>query len=276
MIIALAVIFACSSATYAQNLKLPPASTTQTLTQEFGLGTIKLNYARPSVKGRKIFGGLLPYGEVWRTGANSATTLAFSEEVKIEGNVVPAGEYALFTIPGVNEWTIILNKGVKQWGAYEYKKENDVLRFTVKPEKLSTKKETFTISFEDVLPKSCKMVLAWENTSVPVKLTTDFDAKVMANIEEAMKGEKKPYFQAAYYYMENGKDLKKALEWATAAEAAEPALPWVKLLKGRLQLKTGDKKGAAATAEAGIKAAKAMNNAEYIRLHEGLLAETKK
>ena len=274
--IALAVILFCGSSIYAQDLKLPAASSSQTVTQEFGLGTIKLSYARPSVKGRKIFGGLVPFNEVWRTGANSATLLTFSDDVKIEGTTLPAGEYGLFTIPGTTEWTVILNKDSKQWGAYEYKKENDVLRFKVKAEKLPVKKETFTIAFDDVMPTSCKMTLAWDNVSVPVKITTEVDGKVMANIEEAMKGEKMPYFQAAAYYFENGKDLKKALEWATVADAANEKAPWVKLLKGRIQLKMGDKKGAAATAEAGVKVAKEINNPEYIRLHSNLLAEAKK
>ena len=274
--IAAAVCLFCSSAIFAQDLKLPAASTTQSVTQEFGLGTIKLNYARPSVKGRKIFGGLVPFNEVWRTGANSATLLNFSDEVKIEGNTLPAGEYGLFTIPGETEWTIILNKDSKQWGAYEYKKENDVVRFKVKAQKLAAKKETFTIAFDDVMPTSCKLTLLWDNVSVPVNITTEVDGKVMANIEEAMKGEKKPYFQAAYYYFENGKDLKKALEWATTADAASAKTPWVKLLKGRIQLKSGDKKGAAATAEEGVKVATEINNPEYIRLHKALLAEARK
>ena len=273
---ALAAMVICSTATYAQELKLPASSSTQSVTQEFGLSTIKLTYARPNVKNRKVFGGLVPYGEVWRTGANSATVLTFSDEIKIEGTSVPAGEYALFTIPGESEWTIILNKDSKIWGAYEYKQANDVFRFKVKPGKLAAKQETFTISFEDVLPTSCKMVLSWDNTSVPVKLATENDSKVMANIEQAMKGDKKPYFQAAVYYLENGKDLKKALEWATAAEAQDQKAPWVKLVRGRLQLINGDKKGAAATAEAGIKAAKDMNIQEYVRLNEALLADAKK
>ena len=276
MMIALAVILFCSTAIYAQNLKMPAPSSTQSVTQEFGLGSIKLTYARPSVKGRKIFGGLVPYNEVWRTGANSATLLHFSDDVKIEGNTLSAGEYGLFTIPGQTEWTIILNKDSKQWGAYEYKKENDVLRIKVKPEKLPSKKETFTIAFDDVMPTSLKLTLAWENVSVPVKITTEVDEKVMANIEEAMKGEKKPYFQAAYYYFENGKDLKKALEWATLADAASPKAPWVKLLKAKIQLKTGDKKGAAATAQEGVRVATEIKNPEYIRLHSNLLAEAKK
>src|SRR5690606_498099 len=134
---------------------------------------------------------------------------------------------------------------------------------------------TFTMQFAHVYPTSAQLLLTWDNTSVAVDLTTDIDAKVMANIETAMAGENKPYFQAAQYYFENGKDIKKALEWVNAAEAADQKAPWVKYWKARIQLKAGDKKGAATTAEAGIKAAKAANNEEYVKLNGNVLAEAK-
>src|SRR6201994_580546 len=114
----------------------PQPSTSQTITQQFGLGTITLNYSRPNVKGRKIFGYVEPYDKVWRTGANSATVLTFSDDVTIEGNKVPAGEYGLFSVPGENEWTIILSKKSKQWRAYTYSQNDDYLRFTIKPVRL--------------------------------------------------------------------------------------------------------------------------------------------
>lgn len=260
----------------AQGLKLPQASSGQTLTQDFGLGKITISYSRPNTKGRKVFGELEPYGSVWRTGANKATVISFSEAVTLEGQPVPAGEYALFTIPGKSEWTIILNKTVNQWGAYEYKESDDFLRIKVKPSVAKEKTETFTIEFANVYPTKAQLQLSWENTVVSINLTTDIDTKVMANIEEAMKGDKKPYFQAAQYYFENGKDLSKALEWMNAAEAADGKAPWIKLWKGRVQLKMGDKKGAAISAEAGIKAATEIKNPEYIRLNTALLAESKK
>lgn len=260
---------------YAQ-LRMLQASSSQTVTQGFGLGTVTVKYSRPNVKGRTIFSGLVPYGEVWRTGANSATLITFSEDVTLEGKPVAAGEYGLFTIPGKDSWTIIINKGAKQWGAYEYKQADDILRFEVKPAKLSNKVETFTIGFTDVLPSTANLNLAWDKTSVSIKMTTDVDSKVMASIEEAMKGGKKPYFQAAQYYFDNGKDLNKALEWINAAEAADQKAPWIKYWKARIQLKTGDKSGAATTAKAGIEAAKTMNNKEYIRLNTNILAEASK
>lgn len=260
----------------AQGLKMPASSSGQTITQDFGLGKITLTYSRPNVKDRKVFGNLVPYDKVWRTGANDATLINFSEDVSIEGNNIPAGEYGLFTIPGKTEWTIILNKTAKQWGAYEYKEADDVLRFKIKPKTQNEKTETFTLQFANVMPTSAQLHLMWDKTAVAINLTTDIDDKVMASIDEAMKGEKKPYFQSAQYYFENGKDMQKALEWINAAEAADQKAPWVKLWKARIQLKTGDKKGAAATADAGIKLAQEMKNEEYVKLNSAVLAEAKK
>ncbi len=260
----------------AQGLKMPQASSSQTIIQNFGLGKITVNYSRPNVKGRKIFGGLEPYGTVWRTGANSATLISFTEPVKIDGKDLPAGDYGLFTIPGKDEWTIIFNKGAKQWGSYEYKEAEDVLRLKVKANKLKDRSETFTVQFANVYPTTAQLQLMWEDTGVNVNLSTEIDATVMASIEEAMKGEKKPYFAAAQYYYSNGKDLNKALEWVNAAEAADNKAPWIKLWKGRIQMKMGDKTGAAKTAVAGLAAATEMKNQEYIRLHTELMNETKK
>lgn len=260
----------------AQGLKMPQPSTPQTISQDFGLGKISVSYSRPNVKGRKIFGALEPYDKVWRTGANSATVVKFTDAIKVEGKDLPAGEYALFTIPGKTEWTIIFNKGVKEWGAYTYSEANDVLRVKVKPIALKEKVETFTIQFANVYDTSAQMQLSWENTLVNVNLTTSVDERVMASIEEAMKGEKKPYFQSAIYYYSNGKDLKTALEWMNEAEKQMTDAPWVKLWKGRVQLKMGDKVGAAKTAKEGIEIATKIKNDEYIRLNSQLLAETKK
>lgn len=260
----------------AQGIKMPQPSLGQTIVQDFGLGKITVNYSRPNTKGRKVFGELEPYGSVWRTGANNATVITFSEDVTLEGKLVPAGEYALFTIPGKNEWTIILNKTTKQWGAYEYKEAEDFLRVTVKAASLKEKVETFTVEFANVYPTTAQLMLSWDKTAVAVSMTTDIDTKVMASIDEAMKGDKKPYFQAAQYYYENGKDLNKALTWMNTADASNSKAPWIKLWKGRVQLKMGDKKGAAETAEAGIKIATEIKNPEYIRLNTALLAEAKK
>lgn len=257
-------------------LKLPAPSSTQTIIQEFGLGKITLVYARPSVKGRKIFGGMEPMDKVWRTGANAATTITFTDAVKIEGQDLPAGEYGLFSIPNANEWTVIFSKTSKQWGAYTYDPKDDVLRVKVKTKSMKDVVETLTMQFANVTESKTQLQMMWENMSFSVNLTTDVDAKAMANIAEAMKGEKKPYMQSAIYYFTNGKDLKTALDWMLEADKAEPKMPWTKLWLGKMQLKAGDKAGAAASAKAGIELATTMKNDEYIRLNTQLLGEAKK
>jgi len=257
-------------------VKLPAPSSTQTMIQEFGLGKITLVYSRPNVKGRKIFGGMEPMDKVWRTGANSATMITFTEAVKIEGQDLPAGEYGLFSIPNANEWTVIFSKNAKQWGAYTYDQKDDVLRVKVKTKALKDNVETLTMQFANVSESKAQLQVMWENLSFAVNLTTDVDAKAMANIEEAMKGEKKPYMQSAIYYFTNGKDLKTALAWMVEADKADPKMPWTKLWLGKMQLKSGDKVAAAASAKAGIEIATTMKNEEYIRLNTQLLEETKK
>ncbi|MFM6976200.1 MAG: DUF2911 domain-containing protein [Sphingobacteriaceae bacterium] len=260
----------------AQNIKTPAASTTQTLTQDFALSQIKLSYSRPNAKGRKIYGDLVPYGNVWRTGANSPTKITFGEDVSFEGQAVPAGEYALYTIPGKTEWTIILSKNTKLWGAFGYNDADDLLRVKVKPLNLAKKVETFTIEMASVLPASCELILNWEKTSVPIKITANIDGKIMAAIDSAMKGEKKPYQQAAAYYFDNGKDLNKALEWANEAVNANPKAYWVEYLKAKIQFKLGKKTEAIASAKHSMEEAEKQNNPDYVALNRKLISEASK
>jgi len=271
------LLMACciSATTFAQEPRIPEASSTQTIIQDFGLGKITITYSRPNVKGRKIFGGINPYGEVWRTGANAATVITFSENVIIEGNKVPAGTYGLFSIPGEKQWTIILNKTYKQWGAYTYKQADDLLRFKVTPIKVAEKRETFTMQFTNCTTKSNDLYMVWDHTAVPIHMQTDDDAQITANIEKLMAGDKtkRPYFNAIQYYYENDKDLKKAMIWALEAEKQEPSAPWYKLWKARIQFKMGDKSKAIATAQEGIRLAKAANDDEYVRLNEAVIAQ---
>jgi len=257
--------------TYAQTPRIPEASSTQTIIQDFGLGKITITYSRPNVKDRVIFGGINPYGQVWRTGANAATIINFTENVIIEGNKVPAGTYSLFTIPDKDEWTVILNKTVKQWGAYSYKQADDFLRFKVKPVHLDEKRETFTIQFANQTTKSSDMHLVWDHTAIYVHLQTDDDAQIMANIDTLMKGNRKPYyFNVIQYYYENNKDMKVALAWVLEAEKVDPG-QWYNLWEARIRLRMGDKPGAIAAAQAGIKMSKAVNDDEYVRLNQAVL-----
>ena len=275
-IVLLFVMLSIQTESNAQGLRMPAASSGQTLVQDFGLGKITLTYSRPNMKGRKIFGALEPYDKVWRTGANSATVIKFSEAVTIEGKDIPAGEYGLFTIPNKKEWTVILSKTSKTWGAYTYSEADDYARFKVKPAEVKASIETFTMQFADVKATAAKLHIMWENTDVALNLTTSVDEKVMASIETAMKAEKKPYFQAAQYYFENGKDLNTALTWFNEAEKADQKAPYIKLWKGRLQLKMGDLAGALATAQAGVTVATESKNEEYIRLNTQLIQEIKR
>ena len=272
--LAIAIIL---SSTYSHAQITPQPSSSQTITQGFGLGTIKVVYSRPNTKGRKIFGQVEPYDKVWRTGANSATVITFSDDVMLEGNKVPAGEYGLFSIPGETQWTIILSKKPKQWGAYTYNQADDYLRFSVKPVKLPRPVETFTMQFENMFPTSGELHLLWENTFLAIHLTCDIDSKVMARIDSAMKTDKKPYYDAVIYYWNNNKDMNQALEWANQLEKIPGMPPMVaKLWKARVLLKKGDKSNAITTAQEGVKAATEMKSDEYIRLNTEVIAEAGK
>jgi len=255
----------------------PQPSSTQSVVQDFGLGKISLVYSRPDVRGRKIFGGMEPYGKVWRTGANSATVIKFTDEVSMEGNKIPAGEYGLFSIPGENEWTIILSKQPKQWGAYNYKEADDFLRFKVKTEHLKALTETMTLAFSNVAATTCDLQMMWEHSGFTIHMTTDIDAKVMARIDSAMNTDKKPYYEALIYYYNNNKDMDKALAWATELEKDKNFPPFVpKLWKARILLKKGDKAAAIATAQEGVKLATDMKTDEYVRLNNEVIAQAKK
>ncbi len=255
----------------------PPPSSSQTITQGFGLGSITLTYSRPNTRGRKIFGYVEPYDKVWRTGANSATVIKFTDDVTIEGNKVAAGEYGLFSIPGEKQWTIILSKKPKQWGAYTYSQSDDYLRFTVISAKLQQPAETFTMQFTNVFPTSGELHLLWESTALTIHLTCDIDSKVMARIDSAMRTDKKPYYDAVIYYWNNNKDMNQALEWASQIEKI-PGMPLMvaKLWKARVLLKKGDKSAAITTAQEGVKAATEAKSDEYIRLNTEVIAEAGK
>jgi hypothetical protein len=205
-------------------LEFPQASPAASVKQRIGLTDVEVEYSRPSVKARKIFGGLVPYGEVWRTGANTATKLTFSADVKLEGTPVPAGSYALYTIPGENEWVVILSKVTGQWGSYQYDEKNDLLRAKVKPIALKDPVETMSISLEEVRDDAAQLAITWDKTRVTAKIETDLVAVMVPQIKTAMAGDakKKPYFQAAMFYYEHNLDLKQALAWMDEAVKEQP------------------------------------------------------
>jgi hypothetical protein len=262
----------CAQLSFAQGVKVPAPSPSQTVKQEFALSSVEVSYSRPAVKGRTIMGDLVPYGKVWRTGANSATTITFGEDISFEGKPVKAGKYGLLTIPGKDEWTIILTTSLDVTSPGAYKPENDVVQVKVKAEKMPFSVENFMIIFENITGSSMTMELVWDKTAVPVKITADVDKKVIAQIEEAMKGEKKPYFQAASYYLETNRDLKQALVWIDEAIKENPKAFYMYYAKARIQAKTGDKKGAKVTATEGIEQAKTAKNDDYVALNTKLIA----
>lgn len=267
-------LFAIGTVANAQ-LKTPAPSPAQNVKQDFGLSSIELAYCRPVMKGRKIFGDLVPFGNVWRTGANAATTLTFGDEVTIGGKKIPAGKYGLLTIPDKNLWTIIISKQTNVNSPSLYKPEEDVVRVTAKPVALPISVESFTISFHDIKPESCKIYIAWDKTAVSFSVTTDVDSKVMASIDAAMKSEKPPYFQAAAYYLENNKDIKKANEWFAKAVELNPNAYWVWYQQAKGLAKAGKKTEARAAAQKSRQLAVEGKNNDYVTLNDKLLAELK-
>jgi hypothetical protein len=256
-------------------LRTPAPSPTQTLKQDFGISTIELSYSRPGVKGRKIFGDLVPYGNVWRTGANNATTITFGDEVTIGGTKIKAGKYGLLTIPDKDNWTIIISKSTNTTSPAEYKKEDDIVRVNVKPMALKDKTETFTMQFVNVKPASCELQMMWDNTAVALPISTDVDAKVMKTINDMMTQDNRPYFQAGLYYLENGKDLNQAVEWFDKAIVQNPKAFWAYHQKANALAKLGKKDEARSTAQKSMDIAREEKNDDYVRLNEKLLAELK-
>jgi len=234
----------------AQQLKVPAPSPLQTVKQAFALSDVSIEYSRPGAKGRVVYGDVVPFGKVWRTGANGATKITFGEDVKVEGNAVSAGTYALYTMPNKDSWEIMLYKDLTLGGnVANYKKENELARFTVKTKVLNDKVENFTIDFADITSTTMNIDLNWEKTRVSLAVVADIDAKIMKNIDANVVNDARPYFQAANYYYDNNKDLVKAGEWADKAIAANPKAYWVVMLKAKIQAKQNNKKEAIATAE---------------------------
>src|SRR5688572_562865 len=201
----------------AQQIRTPQPSPSQTIKQDFGVGSIELSYSRPGIRGRKVYGDLVPFGNVWRTGANNATLLTFSDDVTIGGTKVPAGKYGLLSIPDKDAWTLILTKQTDVTSPAAYKQESDVVRVKAKPVTLQQPVETFTMQFSNVKPNSTDLQIMWDNVAVSLPITVDVDSKIMAQIDNAMNKDNRPYFQSAMYYMENGKDMNQALVWLDKA-----------------------------------------------------------
>jgi Protein of unknown function (DUF2911) len=269
------LVFATGLFAQTPRVEFPAPSPACTLKQRVGLTDIEIVYSRPGVKGRAIFGGIVPYGEIWRAGANASTRISFSTAAKLNGTEVPAGKYTLYTIPGEKEWTMIIYKDATLSGASGYNQTNDLVRFKAVPVKLTEAVETFTIDINDIRDESATLNLVWEKTRVPVKLELDLVTTLVPQIEAAMSapGQTKPYYPAAMFYLEHGQDLQKASKWIDAA-MAERETYYVAHLKARILAKLGDKAGATAAAkrstELAIKAEGPKSG--YVKMNEDLIS----
>ncbi len=258
-----------ATASYGQQFRVPAPSPLQTIRQDFGTGNIELSYGRPGAKNRKIMGDLVPFGKVWRTGANSATTLTFSQDVTIGGKELKAGKYGLVSIPGEDKWTLIITKDLNVTSPSAYKQENDIVRVDAKVSKMDDKVETFTMQFGNLTNNSVDLQMMWEKTLVSLPISTNTDARVMTQIENIMLKDNRPYFDAASYYYENGKDMKQAMEWVNKAidNYSGPYKPfWMHMMKARIALKLNDKSTAKASAEKTLELATQEKNDDYVKI----------
>jgi hypothetical protein len=242
--------------TPAPALKLPRVSQHQVVMQTVGLTDIKIDYSRPAVKGRAIWGGLVPYDQVWRTGANEATQISFSDDVTINGQALSKGTYSLHTVPGKDSWTLAFNKVAAQWGSFTYDKAQDALRVTSKAERAPFT-EYMQFDFPQVTNDSAVVAIRWENVSVPFTVGVNTTAKVMADATAAVAGAAATDWQtpnrAAGFAFDNN-DNAQAARWVDQSLKAKETISNL-YLKSRIQAKRGDKAGAIATAESAIKMA---------------------
>jgi tetratricopeptide (TPR) repeat protein len=248
-----------------EEVKFPQASQHAVLKQRVGLTDVEVDYSRPNKNDRVIFGGLVPFDKPWRTGANQPTRIKTSGPMKFADKEVPAGEYVLYTIPGANQWSVVLSKNLKAQALTDHKPEDEAARITAKPSLLvGAPVETFTIGFEDLRANSATLYLEWDKTRVPVKLTTNDVEKVMQGIDAAVKSGKEQdanfYYSAGSFYFDQNKDLPQALKWVDQAIAKNPNAYFMQYKKAQILARLGQKKEAIAAAEKSIELLKASPN----------------
>lgn len=267
-------LFCCSFGAFAQSLNIPAASPSQTVKQSFGTSEISVEYSRPSANGRAVFGNVVNYDNIWRTGANASSKITFGSDVKVQGKDVKAGTYAIYTIPTKGEWDVMLYKDLTLGGnVAKYNAENEVTRFKVKPTELKDKVETFTINFDGFTPTATTLVMSWENTKIAIGITTDIDATIMKNIDKFIVNDNRPFSAAANYYLENNKDMKLAMEWINKAISNNPKGYWLYMTKAKIASKQNDKAAAIAAANECNKLATESNDDSYIKQSKEFLKE---
>jgi hypothetical protein len=260
-------------------IKIPQASPRATVFQTVGLTDVDIVYCRPAARGRAVFGNLVPFGKVWRTGANENTTISFSDDVVIDGKTLPKGKYALYTIPKIESWEVIFYSTTNNWGNPEvWNEANVVLRTTVKEEATAKSIESFTIGINNLEANSANLDLAWENSSVSMKFEVPTQKNTLANIEKVLAGPTSAdYFSAAQYIYQSNGDSAKALTYIDKAMELSTEKPyWYTRLKSQIQARLGDKKGAIETANISLAAAEAAKNQDYIKMNKDSIAEWSK
>ena len=277
IITTLLIAVVCS--TGFSQVKTPQSSPKATVNQTVGLTEVAIDYSRPSMKGRTIFGDLVPFGKLWRTGANANSTVTFSDDVMIDGKTLPKGTYALYTIPKADNWDIIFYSDTNNWGNPENFDEAKVaLKTTAKPQLLNNKLETFTIAMNHLDNNFGHLEISWEKTLVAVKVEVPTDKTATASIDKALNGPSaNDYYAAGSYYFQSNGDMKKALEYVNKALDMNTEKPfWQLRQKSLIQAKLGDKKGAIETAKLSLAAAEKAKNADYVKMNKDSIAEWSK
>lgn len=266
IILSLAVFCLFTLSAEAQILT-PAPSPLGEVEQTVGLTEVEITYSRPGIKERVIFGDLVPYNKLWRTGANASTKVEFSDDVTIKGDTLKEGTYALFTIPGEEEWTIIFSKNLEA-GVSGYKEEDDALRVTVKPDVIRPKMETFLIDVNNIRNNSATIDLMWENTRVSIPFEVMTEKHVMESIKAIMSGPTaSDYYAAARYYYDEGKDMEQALDWINEAIMKGGERFWILRTKSLIQAELGKYDEAITTAKRSKELAMEANNEEYVKMN---------
>lgn len=273
-----AMLVAATHGSYAQGpLKLPQLSTTARVSQDFSLSTIDITYSRPSMRGRRIFGDVVAYDRVWRTGANAPTKIKFGEEVEIGERRVKPGEYMLYTIPRRDKWEIILNTGAGKWSAEGYPKEDDIVRLNVKSTTLANEVQTFTIQITDITYNTCKIELSWDRTRVIIPVTALSGDAIDASVDKALNQPTLPYFQAALYYFESNKKIELAHTYVNKAIDQDPKAFYIWYLKARIEKKLGNREEAIVAAKKSMELAKGnANEHEYLHNNQKIIDEVRR
>lgn len=269
-----------SYVTHSQ-VKTPAPSPKSVLTQVVGLTDVTVDYSRPSAKGRTIFGDLVPFGKLWRTGANANSTVTFSEDVVINGNTLKKGKYALFTEPKADMWEVIFYSTTDNWGTPENWNVNNVaLSTNVDPIALGNNVESFTIGINNITNDSATLDISWEKTMVSVKFSVPTAKAAMASIEKTLAGPTAgDYFSAAQYFYQSEGDMNKALEYVNKAislNKPENVPFWHLRQKSLIQAKLGDKAGAIATAKLSLEGAQKAKNDDYVKMNNDSIKEWSK